>query len=56
MNFWTVLALLNAILAAAGEVTELGPGEIGNIDTPDVAFKIGGVRYDITAITVKRAL
>lgn len=55
MAFVTIIQLFMAIMAAADQITQLKPGEQDMIDTPDVAFKLGKVRYDITRIEVKRA-
>lgn len=55
MNFDMIFALFFAIGAAKRQIQALEAGETSTIDTPDVAFKIGKTRYDLTEIIVKRA-
>lgn len=55
MNFDMIFALFFAIGAAKKQIQMLEAGETDTIDVPDVAFKIGKVRYDILTIEVKRA-
>lgn len=55
MTWQQIVGLLLAIYAAEEQLKTLQPGEEAVIDTPDVAFKKGKIRYDITKLVVKRA-
>ncbi len=54
-DFETALDLVIAVRAAKKRLAKLKPGEEAEIDIPDVAFKQGSVRFDVTELTVKRA-
>lgn len=55
MDFNQILRVAFMIMMAEEQIKMIPAGQSMQIDTPDVALGIGGKRYDVTHIVIKRA-